>query len=87
MGKITPRITNADRGEYAAYALDEYGIRKEGRADYDQPEDMAADLICDLLHLIRAHDCKAPLKMLETARMHFEAEEAEETPARKRRAR
>ena len=40
-------FTNADRAEYAAYALDEYGIRKEGRADYDAPEDMAADLICD----------------------------------------
>ena len=38
-----PSITNADRAEYAAYALDQYGLHKEGRADYDRPEDMAAD--------------------------------------------
>ena len=72
-------ITNADRGEYAAYALDQYGLHKEGRADYDRPEDMAADLICDLLHLIRAHDVEDPIRMLQTARMNFEAEEQEET--------
>ena len=71
-------ITNADRAEYAAHALDQYGLHKEGRADYDRPEDMAADLICDLLHLIRAHDVEDPLRMLETARIHFEAEEQEQ---------
>jgi hypothetical protein len=74
-----PSITNADRAEYAAYALDQYALHKEGRADYDRPEDMAADLICDLLHLIRAHDVEDPIRMLETARMNFEAEEQEET--------
>jgi hypothetical protein len=68
-------ITNADRSEHAAYALDQYGLHKEGRADYDRPEDMAADLICDLLHLIRAHDVDDPFRMLETARMNFIAEE------------
>ena len=73
-----PSITNADRAECAAYALDQYGLHKEGRADYDRPEDMAADLICDLLHLIRAHDVEDPLRMLETARMNFVAEEEEE---------
>ena len=71
--------TNADRAECAAHALDAYGLVKEGRADYDSPEDMTADLICDLLHLLRAHDCGDPLQRLETARMHFEVEEAEET--------
>ena len=73
-----PSITNADRAEYAAYALDQYGLHKEGRADYDRPEDMAADLICDLLHLIRAHDVEDPLRMLQTARMNFVAEEEEQ---------
>jgi hypothetical protein len=72
-------ITNAGRAEYAAYALDQYGLHKEGRADYDRPEDMAADLISDLLHLIRAHDLDDPIRMLETARMNFETEEQEET--------
>lgn len=38
-----PSITNADRAEYAAYTPDQYGLHKEGRADYDRPEDMAAD--------------------------------------------
>ena len=73
-----PSITNADRAEYAAHALDQYGLHKERRSDYDRPEDMAADLICDLLHLIRAHDVEDPLRMLETARMNFVAEEEEE---------
>ena len=73
-----PLIANADRAEYAAYALDQYGLHKEGRADYDRPEDMAADLICDLLHLVRAHDVDDPLRMLETARVNFEAEEEQE---------
>jgi hypothetical protein len=71
-------ITNANRAEYAAYALDQYGLHKEGRADYDRPQDMAADMICDLLHLVRAHDVEDPLRMLETARTNFEAEEQEE---------
>jgi len=73
-----PSIKNADRAEYAAYALDQYGLHKEDRADYDRPEDMAADLISDLLHLIRAHDVEDPLRMLETARMNFEAEQQKE---------
>jgi hypothetical protein len=72
-------ITNAGRAEYAAYALDQYGLHKEGRADYDRPEDMPADLICDLLHLIRAHDQDDPIRVLEITRMNFEAEEQEET--------
>ena len=77
------KITNSHRAECAAHALDAYGLVKEGRADYDPSEDMAGDLICDLLHLLRAHDRGDPLKKLETARMHFEAEEAEETNQKK----
>ena len=68
---------NEFRAECASHALDEYGRVKEGKADYDAPEDMAADLICDLLHLICAHGGDA-LAKLETAKMHFEAEENEE---------
>ena len=81
-----PSIANADHAEYAAYALDQYGLDKEGRADYDRPEDMAADLICDLLHLIRAHDVERPLRMLETARMNFVAEEQGELRSTSRHA-
>jgi hypothetical protein len=55
------------------------GSTRKGARLYDRPEDMAADLICDLLHLIRVHDVEDPLRMLATARMNFEAEEREET--------
>lgn len=74
--------TNEERGEWAAYALDEYGIKKEGKADYDAAVDMAADLICDLFHLIRAHGGD-PIKKLEMAQTNFEAEEEEDYEARK----
>jgi hypothetical protein len=39
---------------------------------------MAADLISDLLHLIRAHDMEDPLRMFDTVRMNFLAEEEEQ---------
>ena len=65
--------TNEDRAEAAAYGLDAYGIAKEGRADYDAPEDMATDMITDLLHLIRAHDAD-PIKALKVAQHNFENE-------------
>jgi hypothetical protein len=65
--------TNEQRAEFAAYALDCYGVHKEGRADYDAPEDMAADLICDLLHLIKAHGFN-PEKYLTRALTNYEAE-------------
>ena len=66
--------TNEDRAEWAAFALDEYGKRKEGRGDYDDAVHMAADLICDLLHLIRDHGSD-PLQKLSMAQTNFEAEE------------
>jgi hypothetical protein len=68
--------TNGERAQAAAYGLDTYSKAKEGRADYDDPVDMAADLICDLLHLIRSHDGD-PLKKLAMAQTNFEAEEDE----------
>lgn len=67
--------TNEERAEWAAHALDEYGLQKEGDAEYDNPEDMAADLICDLLHLIAAHcDDKTALQKLAMAQTNYEAE-------------
>ena len=70
------RLSNDERAEWAAVGLDAYGEAKEGSAAYDEPEDMAADMISDLLHLIRAHGAD-PLKKLATAQMNFEAEELE----------
>jgi hypothetical protein len=69
--------TNEERASAAAHGLDAYGFAKEGRDDYDVPEDMATDMICDLMHLIRGHGAD-PLKALETAKTNFEAEEQEE---------
>jgi hypothetical protein len=79
------RPTNADRAECAAQTLDHYGRIKEGRPDYDAPETMATDLIADLLHLIRAHGLKDPLRMLALAKLHFEAEKTDAPPSGKRR--
>ena len=69
-------ITNEQRQEWAATGLDAYGIAKERRADYDAPEDMASDLIADLLHLCVGHGDtpERAMQRLETARMNFEAE-------------
>lgn len=69
-------ITNETRAEWAAFALDAYGITKEGKADYDAPEDMAADLICDLLHLIQQHGVYDPRDKLKTALINFEGEQS-----------
>lgn len=71
-------MNNEERAEHAAHALDKYGISKEGRPDYDDPVDQAADLICDLMHLIRAHGGD-PMAKLQTATTNFEAEEEEES--------
>ena len=67
--------TNAARAECAAYALDFYGLRKNGCTGSDAPETMAADLITDILHLIRAHGQRDPIEKLQIAMMHFETEE------------
>jgi hypothetical protein len=68
--------TNEERAQAAAHGLDAYSEAKEGRADYDDPVDMASDLICDLLHLIRSRDGD-PLKKLAMAQTNLEAEEEE----------
>ena len=64
---------NQERAEWAARALDAYGIDKEGKPDYDTTEDMAADLICDLLHLVYQHNGD-PMKKLKMAITNFECE-------------
>ena len=69
-------MNNDERVEYAAHALDMYGLKKEGRPDYDDPSTQASDLICDLLHLITAHGDDAKEK-LAIAVSHFELEQAE----------
>lgn len=66
--------TNLQRAAWAEHALKHYSRNKTGKTSYDVVEDMASDLICDLLHLLRTkgHD---PLNMLVRARGHLEAEE------------
>lgn len=70
-----PTFTNEQRAEFAAQGLDVYAIEKEGRADYDAPETIAADMICDLLHLIAAHDPEGGVnRYLAQALGNYEAE-------------
>lgn len=67
-------MTNEERAEYASAACDEYSNQKEGRPDYDEPATIASDLICDLLHMIRAHG-DDPARALRMAVTNFVAEE------------
>lgn len=71
-------MNNAERAEYAKQGLIQYCFEKEGAAGYDNPIDEAADLICDLLHFIRAEGGD-PVKKLAMAVTNFEAEEEEES--------
>lgn len=68
---------NLQRAADASYALNAYSRTKTGKDAYDVIEDEASDLICDLMHLIRAHGVD-PLAKLQTATINFEAEEAGE---------
>lgn len=74
---MSDTINNAARAEFAAHGLDAYATNKDGRADYDEPEIVAQDMICDLLHLLRAHGVE-PMKHLTAALGCFSEEEAEE---------
>jgi hypothetical protein len=69
--------TLEERAEHAAAMCDDYGRLVEGRPDYDAPEDIAADLITDLLHMIKAHGVDPHDKLL-TATNNYEAEQAGE---------
>lgn len=70
-------MTNEERADYAAAAVDEYSRVKEGRPDSDEASTLASDLICDLLHLIRAHG-DDPAQKLRCAVTNFVAEEGED---------
>ena len=69
--------SNEDRAEHAAAMCDDYGRLIEGRPDYDAPEDIATDLITDLMHLIKAHGFDPHQKIL-TASINYDAEQAGE---------
>lgn len=74
-------ITNKDRAGWAGMAVFEYAIAKGSNGGpYDPPETVLTDLFCDLMHYARAKDIDFAA-CLERARMHYEAEKAEEDPA------
>lgn len=43
-------VTNESRADAAYKGVEAYAIAKEGRAEYDDAETMASDLLTDLLH-------------------------------------
>ena len=77
------KISNSRRAAWAQTALDSY---LEAKGEDDNLRDDAPfniiDLVTDLLHLARKHrkfivlpsGVKGPSSILETAKMHFEAE-------------
>lgn len=73
-------MNNEERAEHAVFACDAYSNSKEGNPSYDEPSTIAADLICDLLHMIRAHGDE-PSRKLRTAITNFVAEELDEDGA------
>jgi len=73
------KISNSRRAAWAQTALDSY---LEAKGEDDNLRDDIIDLVTDLLHLARKHrkfivlpsGVKGPSSILETAKMHFEAE-------------
>ena len=76
-GGVQMTLSNDTSVEYAVSAVTMYALKKEGHNHYDTSENIAGDLMTDLLHLIRARggDPDAKLRM---AKMNFEAEEAKQ---------
>ena len=70
-------MDNAERALHAEEGLISYCRSKEGRDGYDDRIDEAADLICDLMHLIR-REGGDPIQKLTTATINFEAEEEDQ---------
>jgi hypothetical protein len=63
-------LSNEDRVNWARSAVKAFLA-----ASRDPDPDFAIqDLICDLLHLAHREGHKNPVKLLDIARMHFEAE-------------
>jgi hypothetical protein len=74
-------VTNKDRAEWAGAALLEYAIGKEGKGGlYDPPATVLTDLLCDLMHYTELKEIDFAA-CVGRARMHYEAEKAEEDPA------
>ena len=69
-------MNNQERAMHAEEGIIGYCLSKEGRDGYDNRIDEAADLIADLLHLIRREGGNPPQK-LAMAVINFEAEEEE----------
>lgn len=77
-------MTMSERLHHARAALTAYFEAKgeplpEGPWDFQDTD--ASDLIADLLHLQKRLGLRDTEKTLETALLHFEAEEEEEAPA------
>lgn len=70
-------MNNAERAKHAEQGLMQDCQSKEGRDGYDKRIDEAADLICDLLHLIRREGSQVFSK-LQMAVINFEAEVKED---------
>lgn len=71
-------ISNKDRAGWAASAVLQYAIAKEGTAGfYDDPSTVLTDLLCDLMHYAELRDIEFE-QCVRMAQAHHEAELAEE---------
>jgi len=71
-------ITNEERAAWAAHALLQYAIGKEGREEpYDETEAILSDLLCDLRHYADRHSIDFKT-CLDRAEMHYDAEIGED---------
>jgi hypothetical protein len=75
-------VTNLQRAFWAETTLHDYSDNKSGPAYrlYDPPEDVLADLLCDLMHYAEIQEIDFP-RCLATGAMHYEAEKEEEQHA------
>jgi hypothetical protein len=71
-------MNNAERAGYAEQAVRTYCLEKDGRDSYDNRITEAADLISDLLHLIRREGGSVVYENIQMAIAHFEVEEKQE---------
>jgi hypothetical protein len=69
-GFENPKCTNGDRASFAAAALTTF---QKSCGMTEDVETAAADLICDLLHLVHAND-RDPLDVLQSGIRHFHCE-------------
>lgn len=69
-------VTNEDRAGWAESACETFADITGQKMEYDLPE-IIGDLICNLLHLAAQHGMSAD-SVLETGKMHYDAEVEEE---------